>query len=170
MRASRGRGTDARMNAPADDGGRKKKILIGVGVGCLLLVMLCCVCPVGGFVGGNAKAKGEVEDAVETWLSSVRAGDYDAAYAGMDSWYHSRKSREEFAMDLERCASVRTHTTATIDEISIDHPLDDFVIVRVSISGGGAAGSEMLSIGLENDSDGWKIGTFSNMSDYLCSL
>ncbi|MEZ4335056.1 MAG: hypothetical protein R3B82_00320 [Sandaracinaceae bacterium] len=155
--------------APPDDGGKKKRILIGVLGGCFLFFGMCCVCPVAGFVGGNAKAKSEAEDAVNAWLTDIRSGRYDAAYASMDSWYRSRKSRDEFVEDLMSCGSLRTHTTATVDEVTVDHPFDDFVLVRVSISGGEAVGMESLSLGLERD-EGWKIGTFTNFDDHGCRL
>lgn len=155
---------------PPDDGAKKKRILLGVAGGCLLLFTMCCVCPVTGYFGGNAKAKSEAEDFVNGWLEDVRSGNYDAAYAGMDSYYHSRKSREEFVQDLMTCASVRNHTSATVDDITIDHPFDNFILVRASISGGEAIGTESLSIGLESEDDGWKVGTFSNMSNYDCRL
>ncbi len=155
---------------PADDGGRKKRILLGAAGGCLLLVGMCCVCPVAGYVGGNAKAKGEVEDAVETWLAHVRAGEWDAAYDGMDTWYHARRTREQLVEDLSACASVRSHTSASIEDVTVDHPFDDFVIVRAEIAGGATAGTEALSIGVEREDDGWKIGTFSSLGGHRCSL
>lgn len=132
--------------------------LIG-GIGCLSLVVVCCVVPVGGFFAGNASAKSRAEDAVADIAAAGRANDADRVYGMLDSWAQSSADRTRFPEAMSRCTGLTTNTSVTVDDVRIDHPFDDFILVEVTYqTPSGPIGG---SFGLENESDGYKIGTYS---------
>jgi hypothetical protein len=149
---------------PAQAPAPKKKTnwaLIG-GVGCLSLVVVCCVFPVGGFFGGNAIASGDVEDAVTDFAAAGRAQNADGVYAMLDSYSRSNVDRARLPEAMSRCTGLTTNTSVTIVDTSIDHPFDNFMIasVRYETPTGPIEGS----IGIEREDDGFKIGTYSEHS------
>lgn len=160
---------------PAPPAGPPKKktnwALIG-GVGCLSLVVVCCILPIGGFFAGNANAKSNAEDAVEDIAAAGRARDADRLYALLDNYARSSTDRARFPEAMNNCVGLTTNTAVTIDDVRIDHPFDDFIIARVTYQT--PTGPIEGSIGLESEGGGYKIGTYhatNPAQDYgRCSL
>ncbi len=132
--------------------------LIG-GVGCLGLLVVCCICPVTGFFAGNANAKSQAEETVQEIAEAGRANDANRLYDMLDSLARMSAERERFPQAVSRCTGLTTNTSVTVNDVAIDHPFDDFIIVDVTWQT--PAGPIDGSIGLERESDGYEIGTYS---------
>lgn len=143
-------------------------LLIG-GVGCLGALVVCCCLPIGGFFGGNAMVERDVRAAVESWLASVRAGDLATAHANTDSYYRMSNTVSDLTRDLASCPALLTHTSVTIEEVDIDMPLDDFVIVRSTLQDP-VRGAYVVSMGMEREDGTWRVGTLYSPTDIGCDF
>jgi len=158
---------------PAQAPAPKKKTnwaLIGGG-GCLGLSVVCCVLPVGGSFGGNAVARGDVEDAVAELAAAGRAQDADAVYGMLDSYSRTSVDRARLPEAMGRCPGLTTNTSVTVVRTTIDHPFDDFMIatVRYETPTGPVEGS----IGVQREGGELKIGTYredTSSGSFACSL
>lgn len=149
---------------PAQAPATKKKTnwaLIG-GVGCLSLVVVCCVLPVGGFFGGNAVAAGDIEDTVGELAAFGRAQNADGVYGMLDYYRRTSTDRARFPEAMSRCPGLTTNTSVTVVSTTIDHPLDGFMIasVRYETPTGPVEGS----VGIQREDGGFKIGTYSEVT------
>lgn len=131
--------------------------LIG-GVGCLGVLVVCCVFPVGGFFIGNSSAKGDAEDTVSEIAEIGRQRDANRLYSMLDSYSRTSVDVAQMPEAIGRCVGLSTNTSVTVEDFEIDHPFDDFVLVRVRYET--PTGSIPASIGLERESDGYRLATY----------
>lgn len=128
------------------------------GIGCLSLVVVCCVVPTGGFFAGTASAKSDAEETVNEIAEIGRARDATRMHAMLDSYARTSVDAAQMPEMMARCTGLTTHTAVTVGDIEIDHPFDDFVIVEVTWQT--PTGAIPGSIGLERGDDGFLLGTY----------
>lgn len=85
----------------SDSGSDKtKKILLGVGAGCLGLVLMCCLSGFGAVAYRRSSVGSAAQEHAETFLGQVQAGDWQGAFESTE-WDVSFAYRD--ASDVQRC-------------------------------------------------------------------
>jgi hypothetical protein len=145
--------------APPAKKSNTKKWLLGVGIGCLLVSIVCCVVPTGGFFIGTASKKSDAEAAIEDFVQAGRARDATRIYDSLDYYYQMGTDREGVATALPRCTGLVTNTSYTVEDLEVDHPFDDYMLARVRFDT--PTGPVDANFGLSASGDVLKIGSYS---------
>lgn len=97
------RDDDDRPRRRRDDDDRPKKKGGGMVILFVILgaVLLLCVLPCGGMIWWMADLANKMTGTAETFLAKVGSGDYAGAYNSATPGYRSRKTLEQFTVDMK---------------------------------------------------------------------
>jgi hypothetical protein len=112
-------------------GAPKKKVnwALYVGGGCLVLLVICCVVPVGGFFG---MLSSKATETAERFIDAGHRRDTATMQGMLRGYYSYDITPDAIAAGLPRCPGITSYTSYELEVRMLDHPFDDFVSVAVT--------------------------------------
>jgi hypothetical protein len=141
---------------------KKPKWPIFVGVGCLALVVVCCVLPVGGYFTGNSMLESTAKDTADRFIEAGHRRDSAAVHGMLAGYYAYDATPEGIAAGIPNCPGLSTYTSYDLEVTMLDHPFDNFVSVDVTYHT--PTGDVQGSIGID---DGEQVSLYSERGPTL---